>query len=489
MTESNPSYQNKWLILLAIGMGVFLATIDGGIVNIGLNTLVKDLGKPLAVTEWVVLAYMLTISSLMLSIGRLGDMIGKKSLYIAGLVIFTLGSVLCGLSGTIYWLIAFRVLQAVGASIIMALGTAMITEAFPDRERGKALGIMGTLVSIGIIAGPTIGGLILERLSWHWLFFVNLPVGIIGVIMVKRYAPVNHPGLKQRFDFKGAILMLATLSSLLFALSRVQSNGLRDPLIPILLVLFIIGLVIFIRVEKRTAEPMIDLSIFRNRMFSVNLVTGFLTFVVGAGTMILFPLYLQNVLQFGPQQSGLMMAITPLTVALVAPFSGALSDRVSSRVITALGLGVMLIGHSLVSTLSADTGVLGYLLRFIPVGIGIGLFQAPNNSAIMGSAPRERSGVASSLLSLTRTVGQTTGIALLGAFWERRVTALTGGMEFQSVIMAPVQAQVGGLRQTMYLVIAIVVAALALSLWALSAWLRGQRADDGKTAEINSSHV
>lgn len=472
MIESETAHRNKWLILLAIGMGVFLATIDGGIVNIGLNTLVKDFGTPLAVTEWVVLAYMLTISSLMLSIGRLGDMIGKKYLYIAGLAIFTVGSVLCGMSETIYWLIAFRVLQAVGASITMALGTAMITEAFPDHERGKALGIMGTLVSIGIIAGPTIGGLILEHLTWHWLFFVNLPVGILGVLMVWHYVPLDRPGKKQSFDFLGAGLLFITLSSLLLALSRIQSAGLTDPLIPGLLFLFLIGLIVFIRVEKRSAEPMIDLSMFRNRMFSVNLITGFLTFVVGAGTMILFPLYLQNVLGFGPQQSGLMMAVTPLTVAIVAPFSGALSDRVSSRVLTSIGLGVMLVGHSLISTLSTDTSVTGYLLRFIPLGIGIGLFQAPNNNAIMGSAARERSGVASSLLSLTRTVGQTTGIALLGAFWERRATTLAGDDALHSALAAPLKAQVGGLQQTMYLVIAVIIAALGLSLWALAAWLR-----------------
>ena len=475
MTEAEPANNKKWIILLSIGMGVFLATIDGGIVNIGLNTLVTEFDKPLVVIEWVVLAYMLTISSLMLSIGRLGDMIGKKTLYVAGLVIFTTGSVLCGLSGTVYWLIAFRVLQAVGASILMALGTAMVTEAFPDRERGKALGILGTLVSIGIIAGPTIGGLILESLPWHWLFFVNLPVGIIGIIMVLHYVPDTRPGHKQGFDFPGAILLFVGLSSLLFALTGIQSGEIETPLIVGLAGIFVITLVVFIRIEKRSAEPMIDLSMFSSRMFSVNLVTGFLAFVVTAGTMILLPLYLQNVLQFGPQQTGLMMAITPLTVALVAPFSGALSDRVSSRLITSIGLGVLLFGFLMVSTLSADTSVLGYLLRFIPVGIGIGLFQAPNNSAIMGSAPRERSGVASSLLSLTRTVGQTTGIAMLGAFWERRVTALAGGVAFDNVTLAPIAAQVGGLRSTIHLVVAIVFAALCLSLWALSIWLRGKR--------------
>ena len=475
MLETNPENNKKWLILLAVGMGVFLATIDGGIVNIGLNTLVKEFNKPLVVIEWVVLAYMLTISSLMLSIGRLGDMIGKKKLFLAGLITFTLGSLLCGFSGSIYWLIAFRVLQAVGGAVNMALGTAIVTEAFPDRERGKALGILGTLVLIGIIAGPTIGGVILESLPWNWLFFVNLPVGIIGVIMVLRYVPAYRPGKKQHFDFRGALVLFVALVSLLFALSSIQSGIVDLQWILVLFGVFITALGGFIVIEKRTPEPMIDLSMFHNRMFSVNLVTGLLVFVVTAGTMILLPLYLQNILNFGPRQSGLMLAITPVCVALVAPFSGALSDRVSSRLITAIGLVVLLTGFFLVSTLNTDTTVAGYLLRFIPVGIGIGLFQAPNNSAIMGSAPRERSGVASSLLSLNRTIGQTTGIALLGAFWERRVASLAAGAVYSNVTLAPVTAQVEGLRETIHLVTFILATALSLSICALVVWLRQKR--------------
>ena len=472
--DSNPN-NRKWIILLAVGMGAFLATIDGGIVNIGLNTLVKEFGKPLVVTEWVVLSYMLTVSSLMLSIGRLGDMLGKKKLYLAGMVIFTAGSVLCGLSPTIYWLIGFRVLQAIGSAILMALGTAMVTEAFPDNERGKALGIFGTLVSIGIIAGPTIGGIILESLPWNWLFFVNLPVGVLGVLLVSKYVPSSRPGNKQHFDFAGAIILFISLCSLLFSLSLIQGGGFSNPLTFIFMAVFLVTLIIFILVENRAKEPMIDLTIFKNRLFSVNLITGFSAFVVTAGTFIILPLYLQNVLNFGPRQSGLMMAITPLMVAFTAPIAGSLSDRFGSRVITSIGLAILLIGQIAVSTLSADTSVAGYLLRFVPVGIGIGLFQAPNNSAVMGSAPRERSGVASSLLSLTRTIGQTTGIALLGAFWERRVSALAGNIHYENVTLAPINAQVGGLVNTIQLVIVIISISLCLSLWALSVWLRQRR--------------
>ena len=474
MVEDTSTYKRKWIILLAVGMGAFLATIDGGIVNIGLNTPVKEFGRPLVVIEWVVLAYMLTVSSLMLSIGRLGDMLARKKLYLAGIIIFTIGSALCGLSPTIYWLIGFRVLQAVGSSILMALGTAMVTEAFPTNERGKALGIFGTLVSMGIIAGPTIGGLLLESLSWHWLFFVNLPVGLVGVYLVIRFVPANRPGTRQHFDFPGALTLFLGLCALLLTLSLIQGSGFSRPLTFVLLAAFAIMLVIFIRLETHAAEPMIDLSIFRNRLFSMNLITGFLTFIVTAGTMILLPLYLQNVLGFGPRQSGLMLAVTPVMVAITAPIAGTLSDRFGSRIITSVGLAVLLFGQIMVSTLAKDTTVIGCLVRFIPVGIGIGLFQAPNNSAVMGSSPRERSGVASSLLSLTRTIGQTTGIALLGAFWERQVSALAGNVHYENVTLAPVTAQVGGLVNTIHLVIILVTIGLCLSLWALVIWLRSR---------------
>lgn len=467
---NNVNYQKKWLVLLSVGMGVFLGTIDGSIVNIALNTLVKELGQPLAVVEWVVLAYMLTNCVLLLSIGRLGDMIGKKQLYLAGLIIFTIGSGLCGVAANVFLLIGFRVLQAVGSSMLMALGTALVIEAFPPQERGKALGIMGTLVSVGIIAGPTIGGMILESLSWHWLFFVNLPIGVIGVIMVSRFVPASQAGSRQKFDFTGAGVMFISLLSFLSALTLGQHQGFGNPWVYALFILFAVSMVIFIRVELRTEYPMIDLSMFKNRMFTINLVTGFLTFIVTAGTMMIIPLYLQNILHHGPRVAGLMMAVTPLTVALVAPISGSLSDRIGSRLITSLGLLMILIGIISLSTLSAQTTVLGYVLRFIPVGMGIGMFQSPNNSAIMGSVPRERFGIASSLLSLTRTVGQAAGIALLGAFWETRVKTIAADLLIEDVTTAPIAAQVAGLQQMVWLDVAVIAIALFISVYALIQW-------------------
>jgi EmrB/QacA subfamily drug resistance transporter len=277
-------------------MGVFLATIDGSIVNISLPTLVSSFQTDFALVQWVVLAYLLTVTTLMLGVGRLADIYGKKPIYTTGFIVFTVGSVLCGLSPTIYNLIGFRVLQAVGAAMIMALGMAITTEAFPPSERGRALGISGTIVSVGIAVGPTLGGLIVKNLSWHWIFFVNLPVGIIGTWMVVRYVPAFKPPGGQRFDYPGALTLFASLLSLLLALTLGQRNGFGDRTVLLLAGAWIFFLVTFIFIELRTDQPMIDLRLFRSSLFSVSLATGLIIFICLAGTLILMPFYAENVL-------------------------------------------------------------------------------------------------------------------------------------------------------------------------------------------------
>ena len=251
MTEID--YTRKWYVMAAIAMSLFLATVDGSIVNVALPTLVRELNTDFATVQWVVLGYLLVQTTLMLSMGRLGDMIGKKSIYTAGVVIFTLGSLLCGLAPTVYWLIGFRLLQAIGASMNLALGTAIVTEAFPATERGRALGIAGTIVSAGIVFGPTIGGILIEALSWHWIFIVNLPIGIIGTILAVRYVPDFRPTGRQRFDFWGALTLLVTLLSLSLALTIGQNVGFTNGRILALFAIFAIFLTLFLILEWRTA--------------------------------------------------------------------------------------------------------------------------------------------------------------------------------------------------------------------------------------------
>jgi len=466
--QSPIDYSRKWHVMAAVAMGIFLATIDGSIVNLALPTLVRDLHADFPTVQWVFLAYLLTLATLLLSVGRLADMLGKKKIYTLGFVIFTLGSVWCGLSPSIYWLIGFRALQAVGAAMILALGAAIVTEAFPPHERGKALGLIGSAVSIGIVVGPTLGGVLIDAFSWHAIFFVNLPVGILGTLLSMRFVPDVRPAGRQRFDFLGAFLLCASLLCLLFGLTLGQQLGFDDSRMMILFAGCVAFIAAFIAVELRAGQPMIDLRLFRNQLFSVNLLTGFLTFVALAGSLFLMPFYLQNVLGYDTRQAGLLLASVPIGLGVASPISGALSDRFGTRRIAVIGLATLLLTYVLLTTLSTDTEAIGFILRFAPLGIGMGIFQSPNNSAVMGTAPRERLGVASGLLAITRTVGQTTGIAVLGAVWAGRVLAYAGGPLPGGATTAPIEAQVAALNQAYLVMAALAAAALGFGVWALA---------------------
>jgi EmrB/QacA subfamily drug resistance transporter len=446
-------------------MGIFLSTIDGSIVNVALPTLVSDLHAEFSTVEWVVLAYLVTLATLLLSIGRLGDMIGKKPIYVSGFAVFTLGSVLCGLAPTVHWLIGARVLQATGGAMILALGMAIVTESFPPSERGKALGLTGTMVSIGIVIGPTLGGLLIDALSWHWIFFVNLPVGIVGTLMALRFVPAFRPKGHQRFDPAGAVALLVSLLALLAALTIGGERGFGSAPILLLLAAGAVLLVAFVLIEKRASQPIVDLTLFRNRLFSINLVSGLTSFVSINGTTILIPFFLQGVLGYDPQRVGLLMATVPLAMGFVSPASGALSDRLGPRPITVVGLACMVLGYYALTTVNLEMGTFGYVLRFLPVGLGMGIFQSPNNSAIMGSVPRARLGVASALLTMTRVLGQIAGIAVMGAIWTSRVFWHSGTVLPEGATAAPAAAQVAGLRDTFLVMVGLIAFGLILSVW------------------------
>jgi len=468
MSASTIDYSRKWYVMAAIAMSIFLSTIDESIVNVALPTLVRDLDTNFAAVQWVILAYLLTQTTLMLSVGRLGDMIGKKTIFITGFVVFTFSSVLCGLAPTIFWLIAFRVLQATGAAMALALGFAITIEAFPPNEKGKAMGAISTIVSVGIVLGPTVGGFIIDALSWRWIFFVNLPIGIIGTAMALRYVPNTAPATgQQRFDYWGGVALFVSLLSLLLALTLGQELGFSQPVILLLFVTSAIFLATFIIVERRTAQPMIDLNFFANKLFSSDLIVRITSFFVLAGTLVLLPFYLENLLGYSTRQVGLLLTVVPICVGLVSPVAGSLADRFSPRPMMVAGLLTLLAGYVALSTLTTQTTTWGYILRLFPIGLGIGLFQSPNNSAIMGAAPPGKLGIISGLMSISRTLGQTAGIAVLGAVWAGRVIYRHGVVPPGGATAAPTLTQVAGLQDTFITVSALALVALLISIWAL----------------------
>ena len=458
-------YSRKWLVLSAVAMGIFLATIDGSIVNVALPTLSTALGADFATVQWVVLSYLLTITTLLAVVGRLADMYGRKRLYNSGFVVFTIGSLLCGLSPSVGWLIGFRVLQGIGAALILALGLALVTEAFPPQERGRALGIAGSIVSIGIVTGPTLGGVIIENLSWHWIFFVNVPIGILGTYLVWRNIPATRPPGGQAFDFGGAATLCLGLLGILLGLTTGQQAGFTSPQALGLFAFGIFFLLALVYIQRRHPQPIIDPVLFRNRLFTINLITGLLVFI-GLGSGVLIPFYLETVLGYNVQQVGLLLAVVPIALGIVSPISGVLSDRMGSRPISALGLAVTMLGYLGLSTLSTETTAVGFMLRYGLIGIGVGLFQSPNNSAMMGTAPRERLGVASGLLAMTRNLGQTVGIAVLGALWAGLVFGAAGGPVAGGATAAPPAAQAVGLAGVSLVIAGLIGLALVIALWA-----------------------
>lgn len=440
---------NKWLAMLGIGMGVLMFTIDTSAVNIVLPTLVKAFNTTFTTIQWVVLSYLLVITALVLGAARLGDMYGKKQLYLGGLIVFTISSILCGFSPGVEWLIGFRALQGLGALFISALGAAIITEVFPSAERGKALGIIGAIVSLGVSLGPTVGGLLITIAGWRTIFWVNIPIGILASFIVLRFVPsAVGRGTKQNFDLLGSLLMTVTLTCFALGMTEGQNRGFANGITLSLLGVAAVGLLCFLVIEARVKQPMLDLSIFKNLQFSLSLLTGVLVFVVIAGIIFVLPFFLEWVKHYSTQKVGMLLAVSPIVGGIIAPISGSLSDRFGPRVISLIGLVLMTFGCLLLSTFDTNLTELGYILRVIPFGLGLGMFQSPNNSAIMGGVPREKLGIASGLLSLTRTLGQTAGLPLLGAIFASMTLSKANLAQYTDVKAAPIEALVYGVQAT-----------------------------------------
>jgi len=471
--QKNPSpilnpedgYQRKWYAMTAVGTGVFLATVDGSIVNVSLPTMVTSLNTNFTVIQWVVLSYLLTVTTLMLGFGRLADIVGKKKIYASGFAVFTLASALCAFSSSVYLLIGFRIIQGIGAAMIMAIGPAIITESFPPAERGKAMGLIGAIVSTGIVIGPPMGGFIVDLLSWNWIFIVNIPAGICGTWMVLRFIPDRKPSQKQQFDYAGGILLFLSLISFLMGLSLGQQKGFTDVPVLVLLISSLILFIAFLYSQLRIKQPMIDLRLFKNPLLCVNLFTGFISFVAIGGIFILIPFYLEVILGFTTMKTGLFMCVIPVMMGIFSPISGALSDRFGSRPMTILGLAVLCFGYFASGTLNTDTDGIGYVLRVLWIGVGTGLFISPNNSAIMGSGPKHQLGIVSGLMAISRTMGQTVGVSLIGALWAIRIRTLTGNWNLSDVTKAPVSAQIQSLQFIFTIVSIMIFVGLCISVY------------------------
>jgi EmrB/QacA subfamily drug resistance transporter len=460
-------------VLAASALGGFAATVMATGVNVVLPGMVDVFDAPFATVQWVVLSYVLAAIALLPVIGRLGDVLGKRRVFLTGFVVFGVGSAACALAPSIEVLIAVRTVQGVGSAVLTALGLALVTDVFPSSERGRAVGVNGAMISAGIVLGPSLGGLIADLASWRWVFGAGVLVVAVGWYLAWRVVPAGLTGGSRTFDVPGAVTIVGALLALSLALTTGQSLGFAAPGV---LALFAAALLLgaaFVAIERRVAEPVVDLALFRSPALSIGLVTGLGTFVSISGVILLMPFYLEGVLGYAPRQVGALMAVVPMVLVIMAPIAGWAADRFGERPVTVVGLSSILLGYLLVGGLGEDTTVTRYLLSFLPVGLGMGTFQTPNNSAIMGAVRRGRSGTAGGLLALTRNLGQVLGVAVLASVWSTRTVTRAGESVGSDATLMPSAAQVGALHDVLLIVQLIIAASLALVLWD---WWRTPRA-------------
>ena len=457
---------NKWWVLATVCTATLMGTMDASIVTISFPALTRVFDTTPSVVVWVALAYQLTVTGTLLTIGRAADIIGRKKVFVTGLLVFTLGLVLCPLSQGILQLIGFRVVQALGAAMTVALGNAILAASFSQEERGRALGLLEAVVGIGLMSGPAVGGILLDTLGWQAIFYLRIPLGIgacIMALLVLREQPRDGP--RDRMDLMGSTTLFLGLSSLILAVNQGQGQGWTSPMVIALGIVAVLSLGLFFSIELRAAQPVIDLSLFRVRRFAVTNALLLTSSLAAIAVPFVLPFYLIEALGLSASRSGLVIMTVPLMLFLLSPVSGALSDRFGPRLLITAGLATQSLGYFLLSARGADSAVLSVWPLLILVGLGGGLFSTPNVSALMSAAPRERMGSVSALMPTVRNIGHALGLAMSGAVFA---SVRSGYLENASTGLAAraleVSAIAAGYRGAFIVAGFIALAALAISL-------------------------
>lgn len=420
-TEERARSRYKWVTLGAVSVGTFMMTIDATIVAISLPELAVALHADASTVLWVTGAYLLTSIGLLLAMGRLSDRLGRKRLFTVGLLLFTVALGLSAAAQDIAQLISFRVLTAVGGAMVVSTSVALITHAFPSEERGRAMGIQSLVVSAGLAAGPLVGGALIDLLGWRSVFYLRVPVGAAGVAagwLFLRETVEQKKG--EPFDLWGALAIFAALVTLVLALGQGPRLGLTSAAFLALVCSGLLMLLLFVVLERRAPEPVFDLAMFGNRLYSSAMASMLLYFAAVSAAYFLVPFFLIQGRGHSATIGGLLLALIPLSMLAVSPLAGMVSDRVGSRWPTTLGLMVSAGSLFAIATLNGSTPLAIVVIALMANGVGSGMFEAPNNSAIMGTASQERLGVTAASLAVSRQVGLSVGIALGGAIFSSR---------------------------------------------------------------------
>jgi EmrB/QacA subfamily drug resistance transporter len=412
-TVVTPALSVRWA-LVSLSLSMLLSSLGTSIANVGLPTLAEVFNASFQQVQWIVLAYLLAITTLVVSVGRLGDLIGRRRLLLSGIAVFTLASALCGLAPSLELLIGTRALQGLGAAVMMALTLAFVSETVSKEKTGSAMGLLGTMSAIGTALGPSLGGVLIGGFGWQAIFLISVPLGLLTLLLAHRYLPVDRQTAKRAvFDPLGTLLLALTLGA--YALAMTLGRGHFGVLNIALLLAACVGICVFVWVEARVAAPLVRLAMFRDPQFSGSLIMSLLVTTVLTSTLVVGPFYLSQALGLNTIGVGLVLSVGPLVAALTGVPAGRIADRFGARRMTFAGLIAIALGCLLLSVLPCRYGIGGYVAPMVVITLGYAMFQTANNTAVMADVQPEQRGVVSGLLNLSRNLGLITGASVLGA--------------------------------------------------------------------------
>lgn len=429
--KSNNLQFNPWLVFWVTSLGVSLASIDGGIVNVALPTLVMQFHISVSESQWIITSYLIMLCVTLPLAGYLSDLYTRRKIYLLGFWIFTLSSVLCGLSFSFLSLVAFRFLQGIGASMLLGNNQAILMTTFPKEIRGRALGINSMIVAIGSIIGPSIGGFLVGLGDWRYIFFINLPIGLLGSILCIYILPKTQLTTKpDNFDYYGPIFFSIMLITLILMLTYGSPDSWIQSQIKPLAFIFLASSVLFILVEKKAHTPMMDFDLLKNWPFFSGVLVALIMFIGLSTNMLLLPFYLQMQKHLLPQHIGLILLIAPVMIFFIAPMSGYFIDRFNPLIFTTIGLFLMLIGMFSQAWLTQTSSILTVIVDQLFIGIGIGLFSPPNNYTIFFKVPEGKIGFSNSLAALMTNMGKIIGTAAASMIFSTMKIHIPGDTGF-----------------------------------------------------------
>jgi EmrB/QacA subfamily drug resistance transporter len=421
--------QRKWTIFFLVATAIFMSTLDSSIVNVALPAIMKELKAPLASISWVLVGYLLTVSALLLSFGRLSDIKGRRWVYCRGFFMFTAGSLLCSISTGAGWLIAARICQAIGAAMLMACSPALVVDAFPPAERGRILGLIGMVVAAGLTSGPALGGILLNLLSWRAIFYLNIPIGIVATLQATRILKGGFGGSGQKapFDWKGAILLAGCFCAFILAMTHAAEWGIGSPRTLSAFGVSILCALWAYRIECRIDNPVFHPELLRNRLFILPVTASLILFSGLFFLIFLMPFYLVDPAGFPIDRAGYMMIIPFVFLFVISPISGMISDRIGSRLLCTIGMMILAIGLFALSALTPEASPVAIGWRLALCGVGIAAFVSPNTSIAMGSVRPDQRGLASGTIATARNLGMVVGVAFAGLIFNTIFRKLNGG--------------------------------------------------------------